>query len=859
MADVVYGVTLDAQGVLKETKKVKVSEKELQDQLRKTNKGLEQQSKDLKNVGTSSKSLTKQIAGIAGAYIGLRAGFSIISSAVKTNIEFEQSLANVKAVMQPTAQEFSLMSQVIRNQAKVTVFSANEVSKGMEFLGKAGLDAVTSMKALPGVLELAAAGSLSMAEAANISTNIMSAMKLEAEDLARVNDELAFTASNSNTDVREMGEAFRIVAGVAESSGQSISNISEVLGGLAKRAISGADAGQKVKQMLARLIAPSSKAADTLERLKVQVNDASGKMRPLADILADLEKAGITSADAIAIFGKFTFSAALSAVGATKDIAEMRKGLESAEGAARKMAEIKLDTTAGQIKLMASAWEEVQLEIMGGTGALREIIKFFTFFIAEIPNGMQRIQLAFKVVIGYIIESFKTIKNGVDFMVTIFIEAWKAIANVAASVFDELGKSIGIALAGGFEEAFENLKDIPQKAAAEALKNFDKMKESGENVFKPMQRFTKIISNDWNSIGKSVNIADKALEALSKTSAKIAKTTEATKAVTKKRDFEENKSLQEKIKKAEILRKNALATEFAENKKRNKEIAAATEKFLVSEKDKSITIKTEELAELQLLEDNNMLTDEERILAKEQIEQDHQDRMKGIRVESLTETEKAVKKLGESFQNIAVSGLQSFISAGLSGANALKAGIDTVKNAVIDLAATLAAKAAVFGLLNLFTGGTGGTLLSFLGFKDGVIGFNSGVVGFSGAGTGKSDSNLARISNGESVMTAKATSMFAPILANMERSASGKVNYGGNAGSSYANGSIGVQTGFSNNGNINTLIAEVRSLKSQVMISGNATTKAVSNSNPLKDLKLAGDKELAIMVNNGTVKLDEIG
>ena len=52
---------------------------------------------------------------------------------------------------------------------------------------------------------------------------------------------------------------------------------------------------------------------------------------------------------------------------------------------------------------------------------------------------------------------------------------------------------------------------------------------------------------------------------------------------------------------------------------------------------------------------------------------------------------------------------------------------------------------------------------AFAGAKSVIKGFSTG--GYvQGSGTGTSDSIPARLSNGESVMTAKATSMFSPIL-----------------------------------------------------------------------------------------------
>jgi hypothetical protein len=55
--------------------------------------------------------------------------------------------------------------------------------------------------------------------------------------------------------------------------------------------------------------------------------------------------------------------------------------------------------------------------------------------------------------------------------------------------------------------------------------------------------------------------------------------------------------------------------------------------------------------------------------------------------------------------------------------------------------------------------------------------FAGGVIGLDGAGTETSDSIQARLSKGESVVTAKATRVFAPVLADMERAVGNQPNF----------------------------------------------------------------------------------
>lgn len=90
--------------------------------------------------------------------------------------------------------------------------------------------------------------------------------------------------------------------------------------------------------------------------------------------------------------------------------------------------------------------------------------------------------------------------------------------------------------------------------------------------------------------------------------------------------------------------------------------------------------------------------------------------------------------------------------------------------------------------------------------------FADGVIGVEGAGTGTSDSIDAKISRGESVITAKATSAFAPVLAEMERAVGNRPNYNYRKGR-FATGVIGGQGLAANFANIGEGQREVEALR----------------------------------------------
>lgn len=88
---------------------------------------------------------------------------------------------------------------------------------------------------------------------------------------------------------------------------------------------------------------------------------------------------------------------------------------------------------------------------------------------------------------------------------------------------------------------------------------------------------------------------------------------------------------------------------------------------------------------------------------------------------------------------------------------------DFIDSLLADLA-RLAIRQALLGLLNLATGGIGGTAVGAVGAAiGGAVGKKDGGL-ITGPGTGTSDSILARLSDGEFVMNADATRMFYPLL-----------------------------------------------------------------------------------------------
>src|SRR5690606_18988853 len=144
-----------------------------------------------------SLAITAPLMAITGA--GLRAAAG-----------FEQSMAQVQVVSGATARQMEAMQAQALKLGADTAFSAGEAAAGMLELAKAGFTAEQTMAAIGGVLDLAAAGNLSVAQAAEISANAINAFNLPAEEAGRVADLLAAAANASSVEVTDMAQAFQM-------------------------------------------------------------------------------------------------------------------------------------------------------------------------------------------------------------------------------------------------------------------------------------------------------------------------------------------------------------------------------------------------------------------------------------------------------------------------------------------------------------------------------------------------------------------------------------------------------------------------------------------------------------------------
>ncbi|MEO0649381.1 MAG: phage tail tape measure protein, partial [Planctomycetota bacterium] len=254
-----------------------------------------------------------------------------------------------------------------RELGETTAFSARQAAEGMGFLAQAGFSAQQILSAMPGTLTLAAAGQIDLAEAADISTGILSGYRLGVDQTGRAVDVISRVTSKAKTDVTQLGEAMKIAGPIAAGMNIPFEETVAVIGALGNGQIQASLAGTALRGALSRLANPPAEAAAAFERLGIaqdDIVDSTGNVRSLVDVIDLLGQRGAITSDLLTIFGDRAGPAMITLLGqGPGPIRELQAALESAGGAAQRMSDTQLQGAPGAIVKMQSAFEGLLIAI----------------------------------------------------------------------------------------------------------------------------------------------------------------------------------------------------------------------------------------------------------------------------------------------------------------------------------------------------------------------------------------------------------------------------------------------------------------------------------------------------------------
>ena len=408
----------------------------------------------------------KAMAGVAAAAGVALAGKTVVDS-VKTYVEFEDAVTKAGSKFKDvdvTSAEYNQTLEKLQASARevgaLTKFSAVDSANALDKMAMAGLTSEQSMGMLMGTTNLAAAVGLDLTSAVDMATDAMGAFNLVSEDqdqistnMNRIADVVAKTTNMANLDMNMWFESVKMGASTFTSLGGTIEEFSAYAGTLANAGIKGGMAGNALKNIMLNLSAPAEAGADALKELGISVFDASGRMKPITEIMKQFEKnlAGVADDRKAAllkdIFGKeqiSAFNVLLSA--GTENLAEFTKTLENSGGTAEAIAGAQMKSFAGMIEQLKSAWQDKQLslgkafEAGGAKDALQNLITYVqNFDVAPIAGALTKIMQAIPGIVEGFVGFVQTLWNMRDVIGALVI-AWGMYkgAIIAALVIEKM-------------------------------------------------------------------------------------------------------------------------------------------------------------------------------------------------------------------------------------------------------------------------------------------------------------------------------------------------------------------------------------------------------------------------------------
>lgn len=219
---------------------------------------------------------------------------------VQVGKDFEDAMARVQAVSNATTDEFRKMQKEAERLGSTTRYTATEAANALENLTRNGMSAADATKALSGVLQLAQANAIGLAEAADIITNTLNMFNLGVEQSSRVNDVLSSTASHAATNITELSEALVNAAPAANVLGLSLEETAAAIGALAQRGVKGAESGTKLRIALQKMA--DAKVIAKMKDYGIEVDENTIKTEGLRKTIEKIAKANLSLGDLGKIF-----------------------------------------------------------------------------------------------------------------------------------------------------------------------------------------------------------------------------------------------------------------------------------------------------------------------------------------------------------------------------------------------------------------------------------------------------------------------------------------------------------------------------------------------------------------------------
>lgn len=349
-------------------KQLKTVNKQVKEQAKETQKSLGLYAKGVKDVrNVFAYQLKHYLSFTVGVYI-VRGTITALRNMGKLAMEFQDAAYAAASVSGYWGKEFDKavkhIEKVSIEVARTTKFTSMEVANSFYTLASAGYDVMKiTSESLKPIMDYATAVGIDLAQATKNIIVVMKQFHYSLEDVNKITDVLTSTITHTLATADSLAEAWKYVGPAAHAVGMSFEEAAAALGILINNGVQGSQAGQMLRMVLLKLLDPTKEAQRAFWSMGYSLEDLSPRTHSLTEILKKLRTGYFDASKAAQIFSA---RSALGAIILSQNIDELEKltkMLRESSGVTKEIAEKRLATMEGQLKLVKSAYEALSLTI----------------------------------------------------------------------------------------------------------------------------------------------------------------------------------------------------------------------------------------------------------------------------------------------------------------------------------------------------------------------------------------------------------------------------------------------------------------------------------------------------------------
>lgn len=301
-----------------------------------------------------------------------------ITNTVLQGAEFIDTMTTVSAITGSTREQLQMLSETAQSLGLETMFGSQDIASGMKYLAMAGNTVEQVNDMIKGAAYVANATGMELGGkggAADLITNVMKTFKIVGDGASElVGDQLTKATLSANISMTDLAESIKYSAADMVMLKKELPEVAAMIGTLGNAGIQGSMAGTSLGNMARYLIKafnPKTDAYSFLQRMGLSQQDfvdAQGDLIDFGDIMEKISK-GVENLPSIdrgkAIGAIFGVRGQRAANAIMNDLEGYRNLLDQIQnnsaGFAKSIVDKRMNTLAGSIDKVSSAWENLKV------------------------------------------------------------------------------------------------------------------------------------------------------------------------------------------------------------------------------------------------------------------------------------------------------------------------------------------------------------------------------------------------------------------------------------------------------------------------------------------------------------------